>query len=85
MVADSRDDGGQTPLSYAAEEGHEGIVKLLLSRDDVTADSQDRYSQTPLSHAAARGHKAVVDLLERKMRDASYIPRERRLGEILDD
>ena len=85
VMADSQGYYDRTPLSYAAEEGHEGIVKLLLSRDDVTADSQDRYSQTPLSHAAARGHKAVVDLLERKMRDASYIPRERRLGEILDD
>jgi ankyrin repeat protein len=32
---------GQTPLSRAAEEGHEAVVKLLLERDDVTADLRD--------------------------------------------
>lgn len=35
VATDSRDKYGWTPLSWAAEEGHETIVKLLLSRDDV--------------------------------------------------
>jgi ankyrin repeat protein len=26
---DSKDDGGGTPLSYAARNGHEAVVKLL--------------------------------------------------------
>jgi ankyrin repeat protein len=29
---DSKDDGGRTPLSWAAEIGHEAVVKLLESR-----------------------------------------------------
>ena len=38
---DSKDDLGRTPLSWAAEEGHEAVVKLLVARDDVEADSKD--------------------------------------------
>ena len=48
---DSRGDEGQTPLSRAAEGGHEGIVKLLLERK-ANPDLADNYGQTPLSSAA---------------------------------
>jgi hypothetical protein len=60
---DPKDGHGRTPLSYAAEYGHEAVVRLLVERDDVEADSKDEDGQTPLSYAAAHGHEAVVRLL----------------------
>ena len=62
-VVDSKDSSGQTPLSWAAIEGHEAIATLLLSRGDVAADSQDRFCRTPLSWAAIEGHEAIAKLL----------------------
>ena len=53
----------QTPLSWAAEQGHEAVVKLLLETDKVKVDSKDKNGQTPLLRAARRGHEAVVKLL----------------------
>src|SRR5947207_1678877 len=63
MVADSKDSDGRTPLLWAAEGGHETVVKLLLGRDDVMADSKDFNGRTPLSWAAEGGQGAVVELL----------------------
>jgi ankyrin repeat domain-containing protein 50 len=53
----------RTPLSWAAERGHDAVVKLLLM-EDVDADSVDRfYIRTPLSWAIIRGHEDIVKLL----------------------
>ena len=57
------DDCGRTPLSWAAENGHDRAVKLLLEREGVSPDKPDNYSQTPLSCAAYHGHDGVVKLL----------------------
>ncbi|OCK95650.1 purine and uridine phosphorylase [Cenococcum geophilum 1.58] len=61
--ADVGDSYGQTPLSYAAENGHKAVVRLLLAKDGVNVNSKDKYGQTPLSYAAKNGHEAVVQLL----------------------
>jgi ankyrin repeat protein len=60
---DSKDNiYGGTPLSWAARNGHEAVVKLLLA-SKAEVDSKDDYGQTPLSWAAENGHEAVVKLL----------------------
>ena len=46
--ADSKNNNGRTPLSWAAENGYEAVVKLLVEREDVDADSKDRDGRTSL-------------------------------------
>ena len=53
---------GRTPLSYAAQGGHEAIVQQLLARG-ADIEAKDRFGQTPLSFAAQGGHEAVVQQL----------------------
>jgi ankyrin repeat protein len=53
----------RTPLAWAAEQGHEPIVKLLLSMDGVEVNAGERNGWTPLFLAAMRRHKSVVTLL----------------------
>ena len=64
--SDLKDTYGWTPLSWAARQGHESIVDLLLATRDVDPDSIDNNGRTPLSWAAEKGHKTVVGLLLKK-------------------
>jgi len=59
---------GRTPLSLAAEKGHDIDVKMLLATGNVNIESKDTYGRTPLSWAAGNGHYAVVKLLSRRRR-----------------
>jgi ankyrin repeat protein len=45
-------------MSYAAENGHKAVVKLLLEAQAET-DSKDGDGRTPLSYASQNGHEAV--------------------------
>ena len=60
---DSKGYGGWTPLSWAACNGYEGVVKLLLATGKVNADSKDYYHRTPLWRAAENGHENIMKLL----------------------
>ncbi|KAL8407763.1 hypothetical protein RB594_006559 [Gaeumannomyces avenae] len=60
---DSKDKWGQTPLWWAARNGREAIVKLLLATGKVDVESKSWGGQTPLWWAARNGHEAVVKLL----------------------
>jgi len=55
-------------LTWAAREGHEEVVKMLLEQEGVNPDQADKgHCQTPLSWAAMNGHGGVVkSLLEQK-------------------
>ena len=60
------DCGGNTPLVWAARNGHEGVVKILLSWDDVNPNKPDNNGESPLSGAAQTGHEGVVKILLRR-------------------
>ena len=60
---DGEDFLGRTPLGWAAHNGHEGVVKILLGRKEVNPDKPDNGSRTPLSWAADNGHEGVVKIL----------------------
>lgn len=54
---------GITPLLLASQEGHEEVVKLLLSKG---ADTTAMYNGTTAAQrAAANGHSEIVELLSR--------------------
>ena len=57
---------GNTPLVWAAWSGHEGVVKILLGRDDVDPNKPGCYQHTPLCRAARNGHDEVVKILLRR-------------------
>jgi ankyrin repeat protein len=67
-AADSRCSNGRTPLSFAAEKGHEEVVRILLAVTNVNPDSKADHStydgeRTPLSFAAESGNTEIVKLL----------------------
>ena len=54
---------GYTPLTWAAHNGHEEVVRFLLRPEEVNPDKPDKRGQTPLSYAAKGGYEGVVKLL----------------------
>ncbi|KAJ4863715.1 ankyrin repeats (3 copies) domain-containing protein [Trichoderma breve] len=63
IFASAKDHSARTPLSWAAGNGQESTMRLLLEEDANTNLPYDYYGQTPLSWAARNGHESIVRLL----------------------
>jgi len=75
---DSKDGKDQTPISWAAEAGHDAIVNLLLDQG-FSKDSKRINDRTPLYWAVWNGHEAVVKLLLEEVHGNLKEERKRRL------
>ena len=51
------------PFTWAARNGHEGVVEILLGQGEINPDKPDDAGRTPLWHAAGNGHEGVVKML----------------------
>ena len=55
---------GITALTWAITRGHDGIVRMLLEREDINPNQADViYGRTPLLWAAKGGHSRVLKML----------------------
>jgi len=62
---DTNNEDGQAhaPLAWAARNGHEEVVKILVGWEEVNPDKPDWSGQTPLHVGAWYGHARVVKIL----------------------
>ena len=59
----SREEWMDNSLAWAAQNGHEGVVRMLLGQDDIEPDKPDSNGRTPLMRAACNGNEEVVRML----------------------
>lgn len=53
-------------LSYLAEIGHPGVLRVYLATEDCTVDLRNQNGPSPLSYTAKYGHAELVKLLVKK-------------------
>jgi len=53
---------------WASYHGHEGVVRLLLERDDVNPGKPDNDGRTPLWGASCVGNEGAVSVPKRPVR-----------------
>lgn len=57
----AKDEKGRTPLSWAAEQGHEKTVRVLLD-SGLDPNSEDASGISPLVEALLKGHTKILQL-----------------------
>jgi ankyrin repeat protein len=76
----SEDERKWTSLSWAAANGHERIVELLLSAHGIIVDHHDEQGRTPFSLAAERGSIQIMHLLIENGADPHILDSEGHTG-----
>ena len=71
-------DKGRTTLSWAAAEGSEESVELLLKQHSIEIDVADKLGQTPLLRAADGGHTKCIRMLLDKGASVEHTDNEGR-------
>ena len=54
---------GKTLLHYASENGHDDVVRILLSEFQANVNCEDNHGQTPLHYVCKTGHNDLVRML----------------------
>ena len=57
------DFAGTAPLLWAARNGHDGVVEIILGWGDISPDKQDNFGRTPLRYASEYSYAGVVSIL----------------------
>jgi ankyrin repeat protein len=68
VIVIGKDEYGRTPLMWASEKGHTGIVNVLLKKG-VNIHEKDQQGWTSLMAASQGGHPEIVELLIEKGAD----------------
>ena len=62
---DTVDKNNNNALMFAAQEGHNDILQMLLEKNPTSSDCEGHQNVTPLGQAALNGHlKVVEDLIQ---------------------
>lgn len=62
---DATDWQGSTPMHYAAEQGHTGVIEALVRLGSQAVDTPDYEGFTPVYAAARKGHVSAIETLVR--------------------
>ena len=89
LYKELKDGHGWTPLAWAAANGNEAVVRLLVERDDVDINTTCNSGFTPLSWAVMGEYVAIKQLLEdqhdRRARGSDTVPAGSSVGGAAED